>query len=82
MEAVEQPEKSDKVAAFNFGVPIKIPSPNVRIDNGLYYYLPQAVILDKIDFQLDMGSRVVLLGPNGIGKTTLINIIMEKVHLI
>lgn len=29
-----------------------------------------------------MSSRVALLGPNGIGKTTLINIIMEKVKLV
>jgi ATP-binding cassette subfamily F protein 3 len=29
-----------------------------------------------------MTSRIALLGPNGIGKTTLINIIIEKVKLI
>jgi ATPase subunit of ABC transporter with duplicated ATPase domains len=29
-----------------------------------------------------MSSRIALLGPNGIGKTTLINIITEKVKLI
>ncbi len=82
METVEEIDHQERNVHFNFGVPIKIPSPNIRIDNGLFYYNPENVILDKIDFQLDMNSRVALLGPNGIGKTTLINIIMEKVKLV
>lgn len=32
-------------------------------------------VLDKINFEVDEGSFVVLFGPNGCGKTTLLNII-------
>lgn len=62
-------------------MPIRIPSPNIRIDNGLFHYNESQIILEKIDFQLDMTSRIALLGPNGIGKTTLINIMTEKIKL-
>jgi hypothetical protein len=50
MEIVEDVDTFEKAVHFNFGVPIKIPSPNIRIDNGLFYYLNDQVILDKVDF--------------------------------
>ena len=35
-------------------------------------------VLDKLDFLVDVGDRVAILGANGIGKTTLLNCLMDE----
>ena len=37
------------------------------------------IIFDNISFGLDLNSKVVLVGPNGCGKTTLIKLIMKEI---
>jgi len=37
------------------------------------------VVLDGIDFRIEAGDKIALIGANGIGKTTLCNIIMEEI---
>jgi len=38
------------------------------------------VILDGIDFRIEANDKIALIGANGIGKTTLCNIIMEEIQ--
>ena len=35
-------------------------------------------VLDKLDFLVDVGDRIAILGANGIGKTTLLNCLMDE----
>ena len=37
-------------------------------------------LLDQIDFGVDSSSRIAVVGPNGVGKTTLIKLIMEELR--
>ncbi len=77
VELVELEQVQDGKIPFCFGKPFLDDQLFIRIDNGQFGYLNQNLILDHIDFSLNMQSRVALLGKNGCGKTTLINIILE-----
>jgi ABC-type Mn2+/Zn2+ transport system ATPase subunit len=43
--------------------------------SGLAFYRKDKLILDSISGQLEQGELVLLSGPNGVGKTTLLNLI-------
>ena len=38
-----------------------------------------APVLNKISFDIDKGDKIALIGPNGIGKTTLCNILLQNI---
>lgn len=44
----------------------------LEVKNGCFGYPKQPAILDNINLQLDKGHILAILGPNGIGKTTLL----------
>jgi ATP-binding cassette subfamily F protein uup len=39
------------------------------------------ILLDKVDFQIDKGERVCITGRNGVGKSTLMKVILDEVKL-
>ena len=48
---------------------------NVLSIEGLYKRLGTQTVLDGLDLQVARGEIVGLLGPNGCGKTTTLNIV-------
>ncbi len=44
----------------------------LEVQNGSFGYHNQPVILDNVNLSLDQGHILAILGPNGIGKTTLL----------
>ncbi|KAL2312806.1 Ribosome biogenesis ATPase [Schizosaccharomyces pombe] len=57
-----------------------IPSPAIKFQDVSFNYPGGPTIFSKLNFGLDLKSRVALVGPNGAGKTTLIKLILEKVQ--
>jgi cobalt/nickel transport system ATP-binding protein len=51
-------------------------SPVIQLENISFGYPGSSLILDKLDFHLDHGKKIGLIGPNGGGKTTFFHIIM------
>ncbi|CAA7626175.1 putative ABC transporter ATP-binding protein BAB1_1388 [Candidatus Terasakiella magnetica] len=51
----------------------------VRLDGVTFAYDPARPVLDRVDFTLAAGERVALNGPNGIGKTTLLHLMVGLV---
>lgn len=49
--------------------------PCIEIKNLSYHYDEDNRILDKLNFHIEEGEIVSIIGPNGCGKTTLINLI-------
>lgn len=43
--------------------------------NNVSYSIKDKEIIKKIDFSLNEGETLAILGPNGVGKTTLLKII-------
>ena len=44
----------------------------LEVQNGCFGYPKQPVILENINLRLEEGHILAVLGPNGIGKTTLL----------
>lgn len=71
MEIVEE-ILEDPTCIFVFPVPEKLNPPVLRLDNVDLGYEIGKPIVAKINFNLDMASRIAVVGPNGAGKTTLL----------
>lgn len=67
----------DALWRFEFPDPGELGSPVLQINDVSFSYTPGGrLILDKVNFGLDLDSRVCLLGANGAGKSTLLKLIM------
>uniref|UniRef100_A0A061S0S1 ATP-binding cassette, subfamily F, member 3 n=1 Tax=Tetraselmis sp. GSL018 TaxID=582737 RepID=A0A061S0S1_9CHLO len=68
--------EEDAEYVFNFPDPGTVEPPVMGFDNVSFRYPGSSRTLFKnLDFGLDMGSRLAIVGPNGIGKTTLLKLI-------
>jgi ATP-binding cassette subfamily B protein len=61
-----------------------LPSPNgegptgrVEFDHVSFGYRPGGPVIDDLSFTAEAGSTVAIVGPTGVGKTTLVNLLMR-----
>ena len=71
-----QPVIPDKVFTFRFPPVERLPPPVLFFDNISFSYdgNPEHNLYENLDFGVDMDSRIALVGPNGVGKSTLLKI--------
>ncbi|CAN3373288.1 hypothetical protein DIURU_005213 [Diutina rugosa] len=77
-----QPVVPDKVFSFRFPDVEKLPPPVLAFDNMSFSYSgnPEDNLYENLDIGIDMDSRVALVGPNGVGKSTLLKLFMGKLR--
>ncbi|ODV82228.1 ATP-binding cassette protein [Suhomyces tanzawaensis NRRL Y-17324] len=77
-----QPVVPDKVFSFRFPQVEKLPPPVLAFDNMSFSYSgnPEDNLYEGLDIGIDMDSRVALVGPNGIGKSTLLKLFQGKLQ--
>lgn len=63
---------SDPACVFIFPNPEKISPPMLRLDEAIVSYDGKKIILDKVNLNIDMDTRIAFVGPNGAGKSTLV----------
>ncbi|CAK7202046.1 ABC transporter ATP-binding protein arb1 [Sporothrix eucalyptigena] len=75
-----QPVVQDKVFTFRFADVEKLPPPVLSFDNVTFSYSgdPKDDLYRNIDLGFDMDSRTALVGPNGVGKSTLLRLMTGK----
>ncbi|EPE10513.1 atp-binding cassette sub-family f member 2 [Ophiostoma piceae UAMH 11346] len=75
-----QPVVQDKVFTFRFAEVEKLPPPVLSFDNVTFSYSgnPADDLYRNIDLGFDMDSRTALVGPNGVGKSTLLRLMTGK----
>lgn len=66
----------DKVFSFRFADVEKLPPPVLALDDVTFAYSGKKEdnLYENLDFGVDMDSRTALVGPNGVGKSTLLKI--------
>lgn len=60
---------------FTFPNPTPLNPPILGISNGTFGYKNGPLIFKKLDFGIDMSSRVAIVGPNGVGKSTFLKLL-------
>ncbi|KAI9824739.1 MAG: ABC transporter ATP-binding protein arb1 [Thelocarpon impressellum] len=75
-----QPVAQDRVFTFRFADVEKLPPPVLSFDDVTFSYSGERKdnLYEHLDLGVDMDSRVALVGPNGVGKSTLLNIMTGK----
>ncbi|XP_051217312.1 ABC transporter F family member 1 [Lolium perenne] len=64
----------DRILTFRFTNVGKLPPPVLQFVEVTFGYTPENLIYKKLDFGVDLDSRVALVGPNGAGKSTLLKL--------
>lgn len=75
-----QPVEVDRVFTFRFADVEKLPPPVLSFDNVTFSYSgdPKDDLYRNLDLGFDMDSRTALVGPNGVGKSTLLRLMTGK----
>jgi ATP-binding cassette subfamily F protein 2 len=75
-----EPVVQDKVFSFRFADVEKLPPPVLSFDDVTFSYSGDAKddLYRNIDLGFDMDSRTALVGPNGVGKSTLLRLMTGK----
>lgn len=66
---------------FTLKNPPPLNPPILGLKDAKFGYEGQPLLFKKIDFGLDMKSRVAIVGPNGVGKSTFLKMITGKIDL-
>ncbi|VUC28154.1 unnamed protein product [Clonostachys rosea] len=75
-----QPVIPDRVFTFRFADVDKLPPPVLSFDNVTFSYSgnPEDDLYRNLELGFDMDSRTALVGPNGVGKSTLLRLMTGK----
>ena len=75
-----QPVHADRVFSFRFAEVDKLPPPVLSFDDVSFGYSgkPEDDLYKHLDLGFDMDSRAALVGPNGVGKSTLLRLMTGK----
>nr|QNH67963.1 ATP-binding cassette transporter subfamily F member 1 X1 [Brachionus plicatilis] len=77
-ELLKRPK--DYIVKFKFPEPNALSAPILGLKNVSFKYQNQTYLFKNIDFAIDMQSRVAIVGPNGVGKSTLLKLMMGDIE--
>ena len=78
MEILEAPDKEKAASKIKFEASVKSGYDVLHIENLAKSY-GEKKLFSNLSFDLKRGEKIALIGENGRGKTTLFNIIMDKI---
>ena len=79
IEIIEPPQENNKNINFAFSSVSKSGTVVARIENISYAY-PNQKILNNANFEIERNEKIAIIAPNGIGKTTLLKLIVGKLQ--
>ncbi len=73
---------AERTQPFRLENPATLASPILELENADLGYGPGQAVLKAVSLRLDHDDRVVIIGPNGQGKTTLVKSIAARLALL
>jgi ATP-binding cassette subfamily F protein 3 len=70
----------DPTLSFTFPNPTELRPPLIQFKDVHFGYTPDNILFRDLNFAIDMDSRIALVGSNGQGKTTLLNLVFGELH--
>ncbi|KAG7354993.1 ABC transporter ATP-binding protein [Nitzschia inconspicua] len=78
VELIKRPR--EYTVKLEFSEVPELSRPVIEVSNVHFRYSPKhPVIFEKVDFGIDMDSRICIVGPNGAGKSTLLKLLTGEV---
>ena len=71
---LEEPEIPDLKDPVHLPVPVH---GTVSLENVAFSYHPEKPLISRLNFHVNPGEHIAIVGPTGCGKTTLINLLMR-----
>ncbi|WP_042225416.1 ABC-F family ATP-binding cassette domain-containing protein [Oceanobacillus manasiensis] len=79
MEKLDKPQGDESSASFSFQINRRSGNDVLKIDQLAFDYGDtNENIFQNVKLHVNRGERIALVGPNGVGKTTLLKVIMGK----
>lgn len=73
VELLQKPK--DYIVKFSFPDPPPLQPPILGLHNVTFAYSGQNPLFVKVDFGIDLNSRIAIVGPNGVGKSTFLKLL-------
>lgn len=77
-ELLERPK--EYIVKFRFPDVSSLQPPILGLYDANFNYEDQPPLFKKVDFGIDMESRVAIVGPNGVGKSTFLKLLMGDIQ--
>ncbi|XP_014768594.1 ATP-binding cassette sub-family F member 1 [Octopus bimaculoides] len=77
-ELLQKPR--DYIVKFSFPNPAPLNPPILGCHSIYFKYATTDYIFQDLDFGIDMSSRVAIVGPNGVGKSTFLKLLTKELH--
>ncbi|XP_069975862.1 ATP-binding cassette sub-family F member 1 [Penaeus vannamei] len=74
-ELLEKPQ--EYIVKFKFPEPPPLQPPILGLYNVSFWYPGHKPLFKEVDFGIDMDSRVAIVGPNGVGKSTFLKLLVS-----
>lgn len=77
-ELLKKPQEYKVI--FSFPSPPELSPPILGLYDVTFGYPGQPKLFENVEFGIDMESRIAIVGPNGVGKSTLLNLMLGKIE--
>ncbi|WP_199426902.1 ABC-F family ATP-binding cassette domain-containing protein [Thermaerobacillus caldiproteolyticus] len=81
MERIDKPSGDEKSASFSFDIERQSGNEVLTAEEVSVGYHDEKPVIHNIHFRITRGDSIALVGPNGIGKSTLLKAIVQKIPL-
>ncbi|MBW8350718.1 ABC-F family ATP-binding cassette domain-containing protein [Bacillus sp. IITD106] len=81
MQLMDRPTSGDKSASISFGIERQSGNDVLKVNDAAIGYAG-APLSKNIRFSIYRGDSIALVGPNGVGKSTLLKTIIKKIALL